>query len=177
MGFERLEKNLIDIIKEEQAKLGYRKESIRLYYPLSSLNHFFDSQDTSEEMLKRLEKMPASVTDKLGGIEASYKGERFCFDIPEQGSEYVHEHLEKNEFITELIALLQKHGCTMKEVIELFHRYSEQVVYEDVDNGEFDCLLRFVDKPDDPYYYCFKDEGCHIIYHRFLPADYEDFEF
>ena len=177
MGFERLEKNLIDIIKEEQAKLGYRKESIRLYYPLSSLNHFFDSQDTSEEMLQRLEKMPASVTDKLGRIEASYKGERFCFDIPEQGSEYVHEHLEKNEFITELITLLQKHGCTMKEVIELFHRYSEQVVYEDVDNGEFDCLLRFVDKPDDPYYYCFKDEGCHIIYHRFLPADYEDFEF
>ena len=26
MGFERLEKNLIDIIKEEQAKLGFRKK-------------------------------------------------------------------------------------------------------------------------------------------------------
>lgn len=26
MGFKRLEKNLIDIIKEEQAKLGFRKE-------------------------------------------------------------------------------------------------------------------------------------------------------
>ena len=30
MGFKRLEKNLIDIIKEEQAKLGFRKEEIRL---------------------------------------------------------------------------------------------------------------------------------------------------
>ena len=29
MGFKRLEKNLIDIIKEEQAKLGFRKEEIR----------------------------------------------------------------------------------------------------------------------------------------------------
>ena len=29
----------------------------------------------------------------------------------------------------------------------------------------------------DPYYYCFKDEGCHIIYHRFLPEDYADFGF
>ena len=37
MGFKRLEKNLIDIIKEEQAKLGFRKEEIRLYYPLISL--------------------------------------------------------------------------------------------------------------------------------------------
>ena len=31
MYFDRLEKNLIDIIKEEQAKLGFRKEAIRLY--------------------------------------------------------------------------------------------------------------------------------------------------
>ena len=28
-----------------------------------------------------------------------------------------------------------------------------------------------------PHYYCFKDEGCHIIYHRFLKEDYEDFGF
>lgn len=35
MGYERLEKSLIDLVKEEQAKLGYRKEMIRLYYPLS----------------------------------------------------------------------------------------------------------------------------------------------
>ena len=32
MYFDRLEKNLIDIIKEEQAKLGFRKEAIRLYF-------------------------------------------------------------------------------------------------------------------------------------------------
>ena len=30
MRFEKLEQNIIDMIKEEQAKLGYRKESIRL---------------------------------------------------------------------------------------------------------------------------------------------------
>ena len=37
-GYEALKRNLIDIVAEEQAKLGYRKEMIRLYYPLSSLN-------------------------------------------------------------------------------------------------------------------------------------------
>lgn len=29
-GYKILENNLIDIIKEEQAKLGYRKEKIRI---------------------------------------------------------------------------------------------------------------------------------------------------
>lgn len=38
MGYNKLERNLIDIIKEEQAKLGFFREDIRLYYPLSSLN-------------------------------------------------------------------------------------------------------------------------------------------
>ena len=42
MDYQKLENSLIDVIKEEQAKLGYRKEEIRLYYPLGSLNHFFD---------------------------------------------------------------------------------------------------------------------------------------
>ena len=41
----------------------------------------------------------------------------------------------------------------------------------------FGGLIRFADNPDDTYYYCFKDEGCHIIYHRFLPEDYTDFDF
>ena len=43
MGYDKLERNLIDIVKEEQAKLGFFKEDIRLYYPLSSLNHFFNA--------------------------------------------------------------------------------------------------------------------------------------
>ena len=37
--FKDMKNNLVDVIKEEQAKLGYRKEIIRLYYPLGSLKH------------------------------------------------------------------------------------------------------------------------------------------
>lgn len=48
MGYERLKKSLIDLVKEEQAKLGYRKEMIRLYYPLSSLNHFMEANADAE---------------------------------------------------------------------------------------------------------------------------------
>ena len=32
-GYARLAKSLIDIVKEQQAKLGYRKEIVRLYFP------------------------------------------------------------------------------------------------------------------------------------------------
>ena len=54
MGYDKLERNLIDIIKEEQAKLGFFKEDIRLYYPLSSLNHFFSGTEIVDVMLARL---------------------------------------------------------------------------------------------------------------------------
>ena len=41
--YEKIFENLEDLLAEEQAKLGYRKEPVRFYYPLSSLNHFFDA--------------------------------------------------------------------------------------------------------------------------------------
>ena len=63
MGYDKLERNLIDIIKEEQAKLGFFKEDIRLYYPLSSLNHFFSATDNADEMQARLNALPTSITE------------------------------------------------------------------------------------------------------------------
>ena len=176
-GYKKLLKNLIDVIKEDHAKLGFRKEKIRLYYPLSSLNHFFGTSDDADQMQERLNHLPVVITEKLGEVVATHKAERFCFHIPEEGSEYVHNNMKENEFIKSLIELLQKHGCKMDDILNLFHKYSDNIITENMDNGEFDILIRFEDKPDDPYYYCFKDEGCHIIYHRFLKEDYEDFGF
>ena len=49
-AYQKLMDNLCDIVAEEQAKLGYMKEPIRLYYPLSSLNHFFGG-DVSADVL------------------------------------------------------------------------------------------------------------------------------
>jgi hypothetical protein len=44
-------------------------------------------------------------------------------------------------------------------------------------HGEFDYLVYFEDGVPDDYRYCITDEGCHLIYHRFTPEDYEDFQF
>ena len=68
MTYHRLENSIIDVIKEEQAKLGYRKEEIRLYYPLSSLDHFFETEADAEEMKKILAGFGAYTKEKLGNV-------------------------------------------------------------------------------------------------------------
>ncbi len=176
IGYQALEDNLVDLIAEEQAKLGYRKESIRFYYPLKSLNHFFDCDKKADEMQKILEKFPEHMEKKYGRVSVSHEEERFCIMLSEQASEYVHNHKDKNEFIEKLVNLLAVHDTTMQQVIDLFKEQENDCVIEEIKNGEFDLLIRFPDAKD-RYYYCFKDEGCHIIYHRFLPEDYKDFYF
>ena len=169
--------NLIDIIKEEQAKLGFRKEEIRLYYPLISLNHFFEADDDVDEMQTRLEQFPEEVKKKLGDICVTHKKDRFCLHIPEQGSVYVHEHMAENEFIKKLVELMMNHGIKKEDILAIFQKEAKDIRVGDMHNGEFDFWVRFPEENEDPYYYCFKDEGCHIIYHRFLPEDYADFGF
>ena len=177
MGFKRLEKNLIDIIKEEQAKLGFRKEEIRLYYPLISLNHFFEADDDVDEMQTRLEQFPEEVKKKLGDICVTHKKDRFCLHIPEQGSVYVHEHTTENAFIKKLVELMMNHGIKKEDILAIFQKEAKDIRVGDMHNGEFDFWVRFPEENEDEYYYCFKDEGCHMIYHRFLPEDYADFGF
>ena len=174
---------------EQQAKLGYRKEIVRLYYPLSTLSHFFECAGTDnkiatgviseQQMLEILapDNLPKQLTDTIGEIKVTARNERFCIEIPPEGSEYVHENTADNEFISGLIELVGTHGCTMEQITELFYKYSDDIEKKDMQNGEFDCYIRFLNNPDDIYYYCFHDEGCHIIYHRFLPQDYADFGF
>lgn len=176
MDFEKLENNIADVIKEEQAKLGYRKENIRLYYPLSSLCHILNVQAQPEEMDDILRSFGEYTRERLGRVEVSRNGERFCFLIPEQGTEYVHENTETDEFINKLVLLVSSPGCTLEQVRNLFKSKSKNVDIQPINNDEFDLLIRFRDSAD-KYYYCFKDEGHHVIYHRFLPEDYAELGF
>ncbi len=173
MSHKQLEAYLIDLIVEEQAKLGYQKEKIRLYDPLESLQHFYHCSDDADVMLRRLSDFPDTVAGTLGAVEISHVGDRFCFLIPESGAEYVHTHKKANAFIEQLIALIGSHA-SLEDVKQLFEAQPQQVEMRQMTDGEFDLVIRFLEG-EDPYYYCFKDEGCHVIYHRFLPSDYEAF--
>lgn len=84
-GYARLAKSLIDIVKEQQAKLGYRKEIVRLYYPLSTLRHFFECAGadnkiatgmiSEQQMLEILapNNLPKQLTDTIGEIKVTAK--------------------------------------------------------------------------------------------------------
>ena len=132
---------------------------------------------SEQQMLEILapDNLPRPLTDTIGEIKVTAKNERFCIEISPEGSEYVHENTADNEFISELIALVGTNGCTLEQITELFYKYSDDIEKKEMQNGEFDCYIRFLNDPYDTYYYCFHDEGCHIIYHRFLPQDYADF--
>ena len=171
--YKLLEEILADLILEEQAKLGYRKESIRFYFPLSSLRHIFKNASDADEMQSLLADFPAFMQEHYGAVNVSHRNERFCFQLSEQASEYVHLHKDPDDFILQLVALMSNHGTTMTQIIELFHKQPCDCIIEDITDGEFDTAIHFIDSTD-RYYYCFKDEGCHIIYHRFLPEDYAE---
>ena len=177
MQFEMLENNIIDMIEEQQLKLGYLDETVRLYYPLSSLNRFLNTEDDEEMMTKHLEQFANEVENRLGKIDISHKKDRFCVAVPPIGAKYVHDRLNTDGFLAKFIATVGKHGCTLDDVFAVFHAYSDCVHIEKVDNGEFDYLVYFEDGKPDDYRYCITNEMCHVIYHRYTKADYEDFGF
>lgn len=177
IDFSMLEKNMIDVIVEEQIKLGYRKEVIHLYYPLQSLNQIAKVNLSERSMQEELEVYFDKKESVLGRIDISHRGERFSIKIPESGVAYVHEHMDGHEFIQDFIRTIEKHGTTIQELLSVCRKYSDNVHFEKKSNGEFDYLIYFTDGNPDNYCYCITDEGRHLIYHRFSREDYESYGF
>jgi hypothetical protein len=177
LDFSALEQNIRDVVREEQIKLGYRKEVIRLYYPLLSLNRFLHTDLGVDEMQEAMEEFCSQAKESLGQITVSHEGERFCVCLEEEVSEFIHTHAAQEGFLHDFIHTVSRHGVTIDEVIAQFKRYSDCVHVEKVSHGEFDYLVYFEDGRPDAYRYCLTEEGCHIIYHRFTLDDYNDFQF
>jgi hypothetical protein len=176
-NFTALEINIIDVIKEEQIKLGYKSETIRLYYPMESINNLLGVEYSLTEVKGILDQFCEFVNTRLGNVTHSNVNERFCLTIPPNGVTYVHEKVEDRYFLRELIEKISGHNCTLDEILDVFHRHSDNVICNKVSNGEFDYLVYFEDGNPDFYMYCLKFEDCHVVYHRFTKDDYEKFNF
>ncbi|MDY4596252.1 DUF3877 family protein [Faecalimonas umbilicata] len=174
--YQKLEQNLIDLIKEEQMKLGYQKETIRLYYPADSLLRLLGKELSIEKLQQELEWF-GGHTEHLGNVTVSHKKDRFCLCVPPEGAVYVHEQVPDNPFLKEWITAVSVHGCTLEKLLEICERYSNHTVVEQIKDSEFDVLIYFADQKPDAYYYCVKFEGSHVIYHRFTKEDYEEMGF
>ncbi len=169
-----LRQNLIAVIKEQQLKLGYREESIRLFYPASSLNALLGRERKDTNTAEFAKKALKDLAADFGDIDISKSGERFCLRIPVKGCRYVHELETDHGFLQELITAVAAHTHSMEEIIQIFYRHGTQLVVEDRNDGEFDKLLYFADGKPDDFYYLLSNEAGHISYHRFSKADFEE---
>lgn len=172
MELNVLKENIIDIIKEEQIKLGYRKETIRLYYPLASLNTLLGTQLDHKNMLDCLNSYFGENKDIFGDVDVSYKGDRFCLCLSDKASEYVHNNTEQSGFLYDFINTIGKHDVTIDNILCIFKQYSKDVHFEKMENEDFDYLIYFENGIPDSYRYCINEEGHHLIYHRYTKLDY-----
>lgn len=174
MNFNRLEYNIVEMLKEEQIKLGYQRETVRLYYPLSSVCRFLGVNLSADEMQKELAHFSDAVKERLGNVVIDHKKDRFCFMIPPEGAEYVRGQIRDDEFLVGFIEAIRKHGCTIEDLMRIFLKYSDHVRCEKREGEDFDYLIYFEDGKPDDFRYCITDEGIHLIYHRFSPEDFEE---
>lgn len=178
MNYEKLERNIIEVMEEQLAKLGFDGNAVYLFYPLSSVASLLGMRSETEAILEALNGFCAHVQQRLGDISISLRDGRIVFEIPPKGGLYVKEHLREDCFIVRLIHLVAGHHAQICDVLNLFRAYDENVHIEKMQPGEeFDYLVYFESGEPDAFYYCLKEDMGHVTYHRFTKNDYEGFGF
>lgn len=174
--YGRLRDYLCDMIREEQLKLGYARETIRFYSPCASIGHILGLEDRScDAVWEALGGFAAFAQEIFGEVEISRcSGERICFRISAQGAEYVHGLKEAHPFLAELIDCFGRHGIAPADVRAVFERWSDHVRCIHIGSAEFDDVYYFADGVPDEYRYCVKFDEGHAFYHRFLREDFEE---
>ena len=171
--FSRMETYVLDLLQEQQLKLGYRREFTRLYIPLSTLQHLLGA-DNTEDLLK---SFCLTVRNTLGDIEVSHKGSRYCLMFSEQAADHVHEHMNPKGFLPALIETVSGHDCTPEKLLGLFACFGNRLHVEQLSGEEFEYLVYFPDGIPNEYRYCLSFEAGHASYHRFIPEDYAEYGF
>ena len=180
VSYNRLEKSLTDVMQEAQLKLGYDRHPITLYYPTESVARLLGTpEEDADGTARLLASFPAHTADTLGAVEITREENRFCFRIPAEGVQYVHENLPEPAFLRAFLQVIRGLEVTLEDILAVFRQFSDHVICEKIPvNDEFDYLIYFADGKPDDYRYCIKleDDGC-AIYHRFTPEDYAAFGF
>ncbi len=175
MQFERLKQHICDMILEEQLKLGYREETVRLYYLLPSLNRLLGTEADMPQMHFLLQEFAGYAAPDLGmiGIRSLADG-RIGFVLPPEAGRYVKdkEKSPQAQFLREFLDVISRHGAGIDDITAVFEKWSDRVHVEHTPQGDFDYLVYFEDGDPDAYRYCITQEGPHLSYHRFTTEDY-----
>ena len=178
MHTEQLERHIIDTIKEWQMKIGYKEENMRLYYPDVSLIGMLELPDgtTEKELKKNLAIFAEIVSERLGQIEISNVGDRYCLNVPPEGCKYISEKIPDSELLKNLLVVLDRRENDMDQVRKVFQDYATEhqgiCVEEDHENEGLGLVFYYTSEETDPYVYCMEQDDFGITYHRFSRSDY-----
>lgn len=165
---DKLEKHIADQIKEAQLKLGFVRETMRLYYPLESILGILDMSGIEAEPLCQ------QLEDAFPDFSFGQHGGRIEICVPPAYVERVHKEMETPVFLAELVDQFQKnHHLTREQLEQMFAHYGDFICEQMPEGADFDFVFYFQDPSVDEYYYCVRMEMGHTIYHRFLKTDYE----
>ena len=140
MDKERFIENITEQIKEAQLKLGYTRETIRLYFPVRSLCDLVRTEPMEgKDLINLLEReFQDTVLGRLAFILC--KGDRIEARISAAGAEYVHGQVADPPFLAGIIELFRDNHCpTIEEIKAYFAKFSENYVCKKMEPGtDFD---------------------------------------
>ena len=169
---EKLVRNLIEVLWEQELKLGYLAGPVRLYYPPASLEALLEGTYPAGKLKEALAEAFSSRGEIFEGARVEESQGRLCLILPARAVAYVHEHHERGGFLEELVRLVEGHEADLGRIRELFGRYGSFREEE----GALDShgiLLSFEDGEMDSFVYLFSEEAGHVSYHRYTREDYE----
>lgn len=175
MYYNELEENICDTIKEWQTKLGYREETMQLYYQAETIAVLLGEEPAihSRDLLRKLQGFSACVQERLGNCGISYEGHRFCIEVPPTGVRYVAEHVRDSQFLKDFLRVVADASCGLENIRRIFASYCEDYVEEDREAEGLGRVFYFPDEKIDKYIYCVEFDEFGTEYHRFTRKDYE----
>lgn len=180
-GFLYLERNLEAMIHEGIVKIGYRRgEKQSIYYDYDLLVYLLNIEpeqgNTRMDIMPILREFQVFIEKYWGKINIDMENNRYKFNLPANAIAYIHEKNKDNLFLSDLIGALGEKGCTLDDILKVFHKYSNEVICEESNNSEFNHVIYFEDTNIDEFKYCFTFGEMGRYYHRLTPFDYERLE-
>lgn len=184
-----LEQHIVDTIKEWQMKIGYREESMNLYYPEESLKEMLElSEDASkEDVMRSLERFSEEKRAEYGVLQISEKNGRYCITIPVKGCIYIHENEEDSAFLESFLNAVTDRAPSFDKVRSCFAAAAKQsgetVCEQDHGTDGMGRVFYFYRSGNeecgsegseiDRYVYCVELDDFGMTYHRFTWNDYQ----
>lgn len=165
-----LQENIIDNIIECEAKIGYRKAALSLYYPGESLMELLGC--TAEVLDERIAAFCQDVgnLDSVSILETSEAG-RYQVTVSELGVEFVHDNYSASEFLQGFLIEIKRPGNKIGDIYEYFNSISSFWCGEQL--SEQEAAVWFEEPEVDPYVYIVEENDFGLEYHRFTQQAYE----